>query len=232
MSAARCAHGRPVAVDGAGCDRCGGVAQLDDERDTTTPARRLDARAERDRGLADALDRPAADWDRAVVDQAIRYMAETGRKFSAADLRPLLPAVSPAVIGAAFMAAARAGTIERVGDAHARHAEGHARRVGLWRGTPSPPLLPLPAPRHEPVDKPKRTEPETIAAKAARLLVAGRVRVRLADEHSRVVADVEGDHGTYTVRRTAEGRWSCPCPAGRHGHDCGHVAAVRLVVTP
>jgi hypothetical protein len=37
----------------------------------------------------------------------------------------------------------------------------------------------------------------------------------------------------YTVRRVAGhdgGRWACSCPAGSHGRDCKHQAAIRLLV--
>jgi hypothetical protein len=118
---AHCIHNRPVAGDGSGCDQCAGVGPL------------ALTRAERDRGMALAESARGADWDRRVIDQAIRHLARTGREFSSNDVRGLLPAVRPALIGARFLAASKRGEIKRVGDVLADHKAGHARRVGLWR---------------------------------------------------------------------------------------------------
>ena len=93
-----------------------------------------EGRAERDKGMAAAGARLGADWDKAVIDQAIRVLAATGREFNADDVRDRLPAVAHALIGSRFMAASKRGLIERVGDQQSRHRSRHASRVGLWRG--------------------------------------------------------------------------------------------------
>lgn len=64
-----------------------------------------------------------------------------------------------------------------------------------------------------------------IEAKAARLLLAGRVAVVSADPGGTLVAEVEGDHGRYLVT-VQDGRARCTCPAWRR---CSHALAVELV---
>lgn len=216
MSAALCVHGEPALVGGWGCRRCAREAEPD-------------SRTARDRGMAAALAEPAAKWDAQVVDQAITHLARTCDRFSANDLRELLPAVAGSVVGARFMAMARRGVITRIGSELSTHAAGHARRVSVWRATVSTTARePEPGQTAEPPHS--RSAREGVAAKAARLLADGRVRLRRVDVAGLVVADVQGDSGdTHTVRRTG-GRWACPCEAGRHGRTCGHIAAVRLVV--
>jgi hypothetical protein len=66
---------------------------------------------------------------------------------------------------------------------------------------------------------------ETTLEKAARLLVAGRLRV-VEVEHGRVRASCRGDHGAYDLGGEG-GVWSCSCPARG---DCSHLRALRLVV--
>jgi uncharacterized Zn finger protein len=66
---------------------------------------------------------------------------------------------------------------------------------------------------------------ETVEAKAARLLVDGRVRVLSVSEH-RIDASVAGDHDRYRVRLTTHRRL-CSCPSWR---GCSHLAAVERVV--
>lgn len=208
-----------------------------------------EAERARDRGIASALDRPAAGQDRQVIDQAIRHLAGTGRDFSAADLRELLPAVAGSLIGARILAAARGGRIERVGSTTTRHAKGHARRISIWRGTGALSLtMPRPAARPS-SDPPSPSDPqggvnsaatpsherpraarETTDQKAARLLTEGRVTVERADDDTGLLlAGVVGDHGRHRVIRQPTGRWSCNCEAGSYGRDCSHVAAVQLV---
>lgn len=67
----------------------------------------------------------------------------------------------------------------------------------------------------------------SVAEKAARLLVEGRVTVLEAGRGS-ALALVVGDHGEYAVTVDA-GHVVCPCPAwtGR----CSHARAVELVVS-
>ena len=68
--------------------------------------------------------------------------------------------------------------------------------------------------------------PESVTAKAARLLTEGRVLVVRVDGELADAA-VYGDAGTYHVSHDPAG-WRCTCPArGR----CSHVAALRLVTT-
>jgi len=95
-----------------------------------------DGAAARDEGIACAESAQGAEWDRHVIDQAIMHYARTGLEFSANDLRGLLPAVAGSMIGARFLAAARAGTIVRAGATHASHRAGHARLLSTWRGQP------------------------------------------------------------------------------------------------
>lgn len=68
---------------------------------------------------------------------------------------------------------------------------------------------------------------ENVRARALRLLIEGRVRVRLV-HRERVRVDVRGDSGrihgvTYTHRR-----WHCTCEATRPG--CAHMRAVWLII--
>lgn len=67
-----------------------------------------------------------------------------------------------------------------------------------------------------------------IAGRAVELLGDGVVRIRSVDADARVLADV----GSYVVRRTPHGRWSCQCAAATFGNHCCHVEAVRLVTAP
>ncbi len=68
---------------------------------------------------------------------------------------------------------------------------------------------------------------ETADEKAGRLLVTGRVEVRLVTSEG-ISAHVRGDHGDYSVGRHAGGWYcTCPCPWPR----CSHLLAVKLVTT-
>lgn len=73
------------------------------------------------------------DQDRAVIDQAIRAVAERGRPFSANDVRPLLPpGLRPALVGARFMAASRRKMIRKVGWVPSTDPGTHAHPVAQW----------------------------------------------------------------------------------------------------
>lgn len=86
----------------------------------------------RDEGIA-RVEGAADDWERAVIDQAIRAVADRGRPFSANDVRPLLPAgVRPALIGARFRTAALHGVISRIGYTPSTDPGTHAHPVALW----------------------------------------------------------------------------------------------------
>lgn len=86
----------------------------------------------RDEGIARVED-AADDWERAVIDQAIRAVADRGREFSANDVRPLLPpGVRPKLIGARFRTAATRGVIRRVGYTPSTDPGTHAHPVTVW----------------------------------------------------------------------------------------------------
>jgi hypothetical protein len=75
---------------------------------------------------------------------------------------------------------------------------------------------------------PARKGRETVALKAARLLLSGRVAVLLV-HRGRVMAQVRGDSGaSYHCGRDPRRGWWCHCPA--KGDKCSHVAALKLVV--
>ena len=68
---------------------------------------------------------------------------------------------------------------------------------------------------------------ESVAAKAGRLLLDGRVHV-VEVGRRRVHALVDGTEGRYVVVYAAGG-WLCSCP---HPGRCSHRAAVELVTDP
>lgn len=74
------------------------------------------------------------DWQRSVIDEAIRAWADTGRMFSANHVRPMLPEVRKALIGARFLAAAKAGLIVRRGYEPSNDQATHAHPVAVWIG--------------------------------------------------------------------------------------------------
>lgn len=90
------------------------------------------ARTARDEGMAQAEDADASGWEKHLIDQAITAFAATGDPFSANDLRPLLPDVRSALMGARFMAAAKAGLIRRVGFATSTKKNTHSKDVAMW----------------------------------------------------------------------------------------------------
>ena len=71
------------------------------------------------------------------------------------------------------------------------------------------------------------TESAGVEAKAAALLIAGRVRVVRADDR-RLVASVTGDSGAYLVVVDDKGS-RCPCVAGSHKRTCSHARAAELI---
>lgn len=86
----------------------------------------------RDEGIA-KVEAASDDQDRAVIDQAIRVVAERGRPFSANDVRPLLPAgIRPALVGARFMAASRRREIRKLGWVPSTDPGTHAHPIALW----------------------------------------------------------------------------------------------------
>jgi hypothetical protein len=90
-----------------------------------------DGRAARDHAL-EVVEEAGDDWDRSVVDRAI---VETGKRlgeFSANDVRPLLPEVRRSLVGARFLAMAKAGRLESVGYVASSDAGTHASPIRLW----------------------------------------------------------------------------------------------------
>jgi hypothetical protein len=73
------------------------------------------------------------------------------------------------------------------------------------------------------IPMPSREHPR---AKAARLLLEGRVRLRLV-EAGRCWAVVNGDTATYKTG-CARSRWFCSCD--HVGARCSHILAVRAIV--
>jgi uncharacterized Zn finger protein len=69
---------------------------------------------------------------------------------------------------------------------------------------------------------------ESSAAKALRLLIEGRVRIRIVNA-GKVRADVRGDSGTVHRVGYAGGTWTCSCEVPAH-RPCSHRRAVWLVV--
>ncbi len=67
---------------------------------------------------------------------------------------------------------------------------------------------------------------ETVDRKATRL-----TRSRSISWVDQRTATVEGDHDRYTIRKLADGIWSCTCPWGTyksHVKPCSHVFAAAL----
>lgn len=92
-------------------------------------------KALRDEGIARVTE-ASDEWERAVIDQAIRAVAARGRPFSANDVRPLLPAgVRPKLVGARFMAASRRKEIVKVGWTPSTDPGTHAHPVARWIAT-------------------------------------------------------------------------------------------------
>ncbi len=90
------------------------------------------ALAERDK-VIDIVEQAGDEWDRAVIDQGIATLNAAGAPWSANDLRPLLPHVRPALIGARFLAAAKRGEMMRTGYVTSTDPSTHARPIALWQ---------------------------------------------------------------------------------------------------
>lgn len=89
------------------------------------------ARDEALRSVTEASD----DQDIAVVDQAILNLAATGGRFSANDVRPLLPELrSKNLIGARFNALRMRRLIVKVGEVTSTDRGTHGKRVALYVG--------------------------------------------------------------------------------------------------
>jgi hypothetical protein len=109
------------------------VASVLDELRARAAARQVD-------GVTRA-DENADDWWKSSVDQAIRYLAETGRVFDAYAVAELgVPEPDhPNRWGSRFKAAARDGVIVPVGYARSRRPTVAGAAVRTWRGVVSPP---------------------------------------------------------------------------------------------
>lgn len=99
------------------------------------------------------------------------------------------------------------------------------QECGSQERTPLAPLVRPSAERiaHLVVPIPSR---EPAQAKAIRLLISGRVRVKLV-RAGRCWARVNGDTEVYEVG-CSRGRWHCSCIG--YGDRCSHIKAVQMVV--
>lgn len=70
---------------------------------------------------------------------------------------------------------------------------------------------------------------QTLHAKAARLLTAGRLRVLEVRPGELVRALCHGDSGQTWRLGWWHGCWGCSCPAGQYGRACAHLMALRLI---
>jgi hypothetical protein len=75
---------------------------------------------------------PSDEWDKRVIDQAIRAFAEQGKPFSANDLRPLLPEVRKCLISRRLIAAQNAGWIRYGGVTPSTLKSTKAARVNVY----------------------------------------------------------------------------------------------------
>ena len=103
------------------------------------------ARAARDEGIARVDGNVHQQW-KDVVDRTIKVFADSGTEFTSDDIRAWVtsencdcpPAVSEPhhhnAWGARFVAARKAGLIEKVGHRESARPAGHARTVAVWRG--------------------------------------------------------------------------------------------------
>lgn len=87
--------------------------------------------------LAELADEERGGYYKALVDQAIAWMAQTGERFSANDLRELLPGDLPAkgLMGARFQHAANnLGLIQAVSGVPSTKKNTHGKPIALWVG--------------------------------------------------------------------------------------------------
>ncbi len=85
---------------------------------------------------AQQADANTSDWDRGRLTRFITMMAASGVTFTADSCRDaLLEADHPNRVGAAFMAASRAGLIVCVGVEPSRTSTRHGGLLRVWRGT-------------------------------------------------------------------------------------------------
>lgn len=98
-----------------------------------------ECRAARDEGIdASDMSLMAAIYRR-EIDTVIDAFADTGRRFSANQVRVLLPEVTAAQMGARFTHAHKhRGVIRPAGLEPSTKKNTHAKAVTVWRGTPRP----------------------------------------------------------------------------------------------
>ena len=105
------------------------------EVDADLHAKIADCIAARNEGMAQAEDSDRSGWNKALIDQTIDVLARTGDRFSANDLRILLPDDLPgALFGARFSAAQTAGRIRFVGFTRSTKKNTHGKPVAVWVG--------------------------------------------------------------------------------------------------
>ncbi len=75
---------------------------------------------------------PGDEWDRQVIDQAIRAFVFQGKPFSANDLRPLLPEVRKCLISRRLIVAQNDGLIRYVGVTPSTLPSTKAARVNVY----------------------------------------------------------------------------------------------------
>lgn len=103
--------------------------QLQPTTDGLAEGRRL-----ADHGMA-IVEAASTEQQRIHVDQVISDWARSGREWSLNDLRPQLPDVRPALVGARVMHASKTGLIRHTGEyvpSTLRSTRGH--RIAVWVG--------------------------------------------------------------------------------------------------
>jgi hypothetical protein len=91
----------------------------------------------RDAGAASVSSHTPQDW-KVACDVAIARLATINATFTAEDVRAVVgdPPNHPSAMGARFLAAAKAGLIERIGYQRPVRASRHANPLAVWRGKP------------------------------------------------------------------------------------------------
>ena len=83
--------------------------------------------------LADLIER-TSEWDRAVVEQAVRAVGADGRPFSANDFRDVLPELASGTVGVVIrsMATRRPAALIYVGEVRSTAVSTHGKRIGQY----------------------------------------------------------------------------------------------------
>jgi len=93
-----------------------------------------EGRRRRDEGMALTEEADVFGRDKAVIDQAIAHLCEQQVRFSANDLRELLPHVRQPLIGARVRANARAGLMRHVDYTPSTLPSTHGHDIKVWLG--------------------------------------------------------------------------------------------------